>query len=103
MGVQARVLLRESRPLTHYDDETVRILPQTWYLHGANGHPTCHRALSYDNVARVARQNRPVSVIRRGHVPWSVSMASLCRGHASVPQRVGRASPVPSVSVLPGR
>ena len=77
MGVQAKVLLRESRPLTRYDDETVRLLPQTWYVYGPNGHPTCHCALSYDNVARVARQSRPVPVIRRGHVPWSVSLASL--------------------------
>lgn len=77
MGVQAKVILRESRPLTHFDDETIRILPQTWYLHGANGHPTCDCALSYDNVARVARQNRPVPMVRRGHVPWAVSLASL--------------------------
>lgn len=77
MGVQAKILLRKHRPVTQYDDEIIRLLPQTWYLYGPNGKPNCHCAILYDNVARVARAGKPVPAIRRGHVPWSTSLASL--------------------------
>lgn len=91
MGVQAKLLLRASRPLAPLDNELIRILPQAWYVYGPNGRPNCHCAHSYDNVARVARQNKPLAAIRRGHVPWSASLAALYREDARLHRNVSGA------------
>lgn len=114
MDLQAKLLLRVSRPITpdrkHNNNnnnttvplnllpEVLHMLPQTWYVWGRKGRVTCHCLLSHANLERVALLRRAsLPVLRHGSVPWSASLARLYVDdallHRNVSARLRQAPP----------